>query len=569
VDPRLTTGRTWALGVLLAALAGVLYVFPTFGHFTTAFPGHRGDPTQYMWYLGLFWHALRHGGSPFYTALQNYPRGLNLMWNTSVLAEALLLGPVTLTAGASVAYNVWFFLDVFLAGVLGLAIGLRLGLRPPLALLGGLLTALLPYTTTQGMSHVSLITTAPLLGLVLLVAGTAKRPPRRPFAFGAMVGLLVALQFYTLLEVWATAVLAAAIALAWTWALERERLLAWWARLPKAALASALVVAAVVIAPGLLALVLGPARAHGYLQPPNVYVVDLWNLVIPTKAFLIHPPGMDLAKRFTGNFAEDNGYLGLPFLVTWILLWRRTRRDPFLRVALPFAATMLVLSLGSTLHFGGLVTPIPLPWALFDHLPLIHNALPARLALYTDLAAVFALLRAVDLSWASLQGRWRTAVPVLLGLVLLTWLPRIPYLHTDLPPADAAFRKGTRVWRATAGQPALVLTVAFPEAMEALVKSDFAFPVVNVYGHSDDPPEREGDLKRLGLLLHQEVTEDEAKAVLTTSVKRLHPRRLIFFPEPWYGSATPPAATLLALNETFGPPIAQEDGVLVWQVDDP
>ena len=65
----------------------------------------RGDPQQTIWFLAWFPYAILHGHSSLLSNYQLFPRGENLMWNTSIILPSVLISPVTLTLGPVVAYN--------------------------------------------------------------------------------------------------------------------------------------------------------------------------------------------------------------------------------------------------------------------------------------------------------------------------------------------------------------------------------------------------------------------------------------------------------------------------------
>ena len=61
--------------------------------------------------------VLQHGGDPLFTTQMNAPEGVNLMWNSSIPAVALLMTPVTMAAGPVVAYNVALVLAIVTSGL--------------------------------------------------------------------------------------------------------------------------------------------------------------------------------------------------------------------------------------------------------------------------------------------------------------------------------------------------------------------------------------------------------------------------------------------------------------------
>jgi hypothetical protein len=98
---------------------------------------------------------------------------------------------------------------------------------------------------------------------------------------------------------------------------------------------------------------------------------------------------------------------------------------PLVRLCCAVAATALLLSLGSTLHVGGVDTHVPLPAAVLAHIPVLDNLLPARFAVYVALFTALLLGVFVD---AVPKGR-RSARVVLVASVLIaaTFLPPLPF----------------------------------------------------------------------------------------------------------------------------------------------
>ena len=63
------------------------------------------DARLATWFLAWAPHALGHGLNPLFSASVDYPQGINLMWNTSMVFPALVLTPITAAFGPVVSYN--------------------------------------------------------------------------------------------------------------------------------------------------------------------------------------------------------------------------------------------------------------------------------------------------------------------------------------------------------------------------------------------------------------------------------------------------------------------------------
>ena len=67
--------------------------------------GSSADPLQMMWFLRWTRFALSHHYNPLFSDFLDYPHGVNLMWNNSVLLLRVLLTTVTAWQGPVVTYN--------------------------------------------------------------------------------------------------------------------------------------------------------------------------------------------------------------------------------------------------------------------------------------------------------------------------------------------------------------------------------------------------------------------------------------------------------------------------------
>ena len=94
-----------ALAVYLAVWAGT-ETYPLLRHPGTPQLAQGGfDPNFYVWALHWWPYALGHGLNPLHSAQIGAPAGYSLAWVTTVPPLALLLAPVTLTAGPVAAFS--------------------------------------------------------------------------------------------------------------------------------------------------------------------------------------------------------------------------------------------------------------------------------------------------------------------------------------------------------------------------------------------------------------------------------------------------------------------------------
>src|SRR5439155_20841622 len=163
------------------------------------------------WLLSYAAHAVVHGHNPLWTDLLNVPDGVNLAVNTGVTVLGVLLAPVTLTLGAPVAFLValtgnlaatgyawyWFLARRLVVDHCGSRHGVRRAepqwSRPWAAVAGGLFCAYAPGLVSHANAHLNF--TAEWLVPVILDRVLALARPGRTLRGGALVGVLVAVQY--------------------------------------------------------------------------------------------------------------------------------------------------------------------------------------------------------------------------------------------------------------------------------------------------------------------------------------------------------------------------------------
>jgi len=327
------------------------------------------------------------------------------------------------------------------------------------SLIGGLLFGLSPYMLGHVLSqHLDLAFVAPIPLLALLIVRNVRgRTSSRRFV--AMFATLLLVLLGTSFELFLDTAFLTALAFGLALLHPRGRRL-----VPRTGshVALAYGVCLPVLAP--LA-VLALSASHGPLQyAPSDYSIDLLNVVVPTTTLLAGTPHFARAatQNFVGNIGEKDGYLGIPLLLVALLAVRAEwRRSAWLAGSLTLCA--LILSLGPMLTVDGRPV-IGLPFALAG-LPLLGNALPARLSLFTALGA------------ASLCALWvarpqRAALRMVVGVALV--LSMLPNFAPPTRLAGAWARSdafgwstnraplgfvGERTWPQLVGAPSSVLVL--------------------------------------------------------------------------------------------------------------
>jgi hypothetical protein len=362
------------------------------------------------WSLEWWPWAVGHGVDLLHTHLLWPPEGFSTLWMTTIPVPALLAAPLTLTAGPLVAYNALILLSVVLATGAAYLLCRELTDRLVPSLVGGLLFGLSPYMLGHMLSqHLDLTFVFPVPLLALLVVRYVRgRTSGRRFVIGFALLLLVQLGSSFELFVDLTVVLAVGLAIALVGGKWRSAILR------VSALAGLAYAACLPILAPIAVLALSGQHAPLRYSPAN-FSIDVLNVAIPTPTLL---PGRLAAARavsrhFVSNVGEQNGYLGIPLLVVAVLAVRAEwRRGAWIAGGLLVAG--LLLSFGPTLTVEGRPL-VSLPFAV-SRLPVLRDALPARMSLFTALAA--ASLCALWLARLR-RRRLQLAVGVIVGLSLV------------------------------------------------------------------------------------------------------------------------------------------------------
>jgi hypothetical protein len=471
---RVSFGRRGSAAAALLIYAGLAVALfsSTWVHPTTwSVGGMYSDAQQAMWYLGWPPFAITHGQSLLFTNYIDYPGGVNLMWNGSMLLPGLALVPLTQLGGGSViTYNVLMTIAVALSSWTAYLLIRRYVSSQVAAWVGGLLYGFSPFMTAHSLAH-PVLTVAFMPPILLMLLDEIVRVQRRPpLVTGLLLGLGGVAQLFIGEEVMVSTALVGLLLVCVAVGLCPDQV-APRVKHAMLGLASAVVVFGVLAAYPIGFQLFGPQHLLGAVQRPNTYVSDALSFFVPSRNFLLAPARAGaFVHRFTGNVVEDNSYVGvlLALLLAFIVVryWRRLE----VRLAALGAALIGILSMGITIHFAGRISPIPvfalglvfpflrryLPgwlmlfltffgWLALSNVPVLDNILPTRLMLHFYLLA--GLLIAV---WLNDLRAWQPR-PRLLGWLataasLALLLPVLPYPSTSrIAPAFFAGSAGSRI----------------------------------------------------------------------------------------------------------------------------
>ena len=291
------------LFISLAALFKMAVWLSPLTHISAVTGAGQADPVAAMWFLRWTPFAIGHGTTPFTSDYLNYPRGLNLMWNTWMPAVGVLLWPFTALGGAAFTYNVVTTGSLAFSGFFAYLAIRRYVPNRIAAVFGGLIYGFSPYMVAQETPHAQMVAAAVALPLGLLLLDELLVQQRfRPWLLGSLIAIAGIFQFLVLEEYFVTELLAAAL-LTLILAVTRRNQIRRRARYALSAVATASVIVLAVLAYPVVAIQLrGPNRVFGLFHDPSMFVTDLLNLVVPTSTQLISPQwAVTTSQHFTGT----------------------------------------------------------------------------------------------------------------------------------------------------------------------------------------------------------------------------------------------------------------------------
>jgi hypothetical protein len=454
---RISALASWLVvaGYLLGAVAVTwrLWVHP--GSLMPIGRSNR-DVDLFAWFIRLEATAVSHGSLPglVSTAL-NSPHGISLLWNTSLLLPGVVLSPLTLLAGPQATLTVLLTL-----GFAGSAASLFWVLRRwdasiTAAAIGGAVYGFSPALLDAGMGHYHLqfAVFPPLIidALLRLVTGRG-----RPLRTGAWLGVLFAAQLFTGEELLTDTAVTAAVLLVVV-AAGRPRAVPGQLRAAAGGLAVAVAAALLLCGYALWEQFRGPLSQHGSPWPASPFHAYPVTFVTPPTSLLFHTQASaaTAAANYGTNLAEYLGYLGWPLLIVLLAATLAYLADPKIRAV---ALTWLVLeacTLGS--HSAAL------PWHYLQHLPVLSQVLPNRLAIPADGAAAALLAFALDRTRRAVPdgSHWRAGLVT--GVAVLAVLPLVPRPYRAVPvaPVPSGWQAAFSRLRLAPGAPVLVVPVPY------------------------------------------------------------------------------------------------------------
>jgi hypothetical protein len=488
--PRRGIWRTHLTILLVYGLLAVLLTWPTVTHLATHLPGDGGDDPAIAWNLWWVKHALLTlHTSPLFSTAMFYPIGINLAFYTLTTLNALTALPLTLTLGVVAASNLhmWF---TFVAGGYGAFLLARyvlagshpakkydaFSLLPPtsysLLLTPSFLAGGFYAFASSQLFYVSLgqfnIASSHWVPYTILFVMKSRRD-LQSLRWPALAALFLIMQAWA--EMTYASFLAVFIALYAVYevgAFQISNLKSQISnhksrrsnlqpptsnlQLPISNLKSplALILLFTLGISPLLAAMVPDLRVEGdFLAQGSGFAesfsADLLGFIVPT----MHHPLLGGLVQAAGivNFAKGQHiYLGISLLLLAGIgvVGGLRRRWPGFAFWLLAAGFFAWLTLGPTVHVGGVDTGLPGPFALLQALPFFKgNRYPSRYSVLLILSLAMLAAMGVDIilrrrpqATASAVGGRRSAVSGLLAVDLLAAVFLFEHLSIPLPQSD-------------------------------------------------------------------------------------------------------------------------------------
>jgi hypothetical protein len=460
------------------ALTWRLWADPT-ARSTVGDPG-PADVDLFAWFLRYEATAIAHGHLPaLVTTAMNAPRGINLMWNTSILLPGMLVSPVTLLAGPQVSLTLLLTL-----GFAGSAASLffvlrRWGASLGAAALGGAVYGFSPALLDSGIAHYMLVLAIlpPLIIDALLRVVTGRGAAGRS---GVWLGLLAAAQLLTGEEMLVNTAMAGLV-LVVVLAASRPRAIADRVQGAALGIGTATVVAIVICGYPLWEQFHGPLAEHGSPWPTASFITAPGTFVTPPGTLLFHTSASAAAAAVDPpGLWEYLGYLGWPLLVVLVAAALWFWRDLRVRAAAICWAFLELCTLGGhTIRVGGLRYPGSLlPWHWLEGLPVFSQMLPSRLSILADGAAAAVLAFSLDLARSPTRRQaaaaagtaaWlRTSVFAAVAVLAVLPIVPLPVQTIRATPVPAGWQATFARLRLASDATVLVVPVPYSQRAQTL-----------------------------------------------------------------------------------------------------
>ncbi|GAB4352619.1 MAG: hypothetical protein Kow0099_36810 [Candidatus Abyssubacteria bacterium] len=422
--------------------------YPLVLNFSKAIPGTPGDGPVIVWNLWWAKYALLDlKTNPFYTNHIFYPEGLNLAFHAHTFLLGVASIPFQIVFDVITAYNIILISSLGLSGLGAYALTRHLTGSPAAAFVAGIIYAFCPYIFAHMEGHLNLVASQ-WIPLYILFLIRIKTEPSRRLRNGIFAGLFLLCAGWSEYTYFIFLVMFTGLYVG------HELIFDWRTTVNFSVLKGHLALASVFVL-GFWPIVLCAIKAivEGEYQEvtepvgADIFVADLLGFVTPSVYHsLWGERAWSVARHFTGSPMGSTVFPGyVAILLAIYASARRFAAKDHIRFWTLCLVVFAVLSLGSHLHVLGRDTEIPMPFIVFESLPILRNLrAPGRFAVMFMLCV--AVLSAFSLTAffqkiRTLRGK-TLAVALVSSLVLLEYLA-VPYpmYQTDAPPIYEEIRR--------------------------------------------------------------------------------------------------------------------------------
>ncbi|MDT5033458.1 MAG: hypothetical protein QOC94_3629, partial [Actinoplanes sp.] len=416
----------------------------------------------FEWMMAHGARVLTDGVYPFFSDRMNYPDGVNMMANTSVLAVSLPMTPITLMFGPHVAFNLFLTLALAATGISWYLVLSRQFVASRLAAwVGALFCTFAPSMVSHAGGHPNIVSQflVPLIIWRVLALRTG-----RALRNGLILAGLLVWQAFINLEILFMTAVGLGIFCA-VMSIARRRSHPGEARRFLRGLLVAGGATLAILAYPLSVQFFGPQSYQGLPQFVRNFGADLGSFTAYAQRSVAG--NSVVATPLAQNASEQNAFFGWGLVILFFGLVAWMRRNMAVvtlgAVALLFAA----LSLGPRIYLNGINTGVPGIWAVLHSIPVLNSAVPTRwaMALAPIVGIVLALgcQRAADLvkSQPSARGPVRVAMITAVAMALVPLVPT-PLETKPMAPVPEFVTSGA--WKQYVDEHHTVVSLPLPDS---------------------------------------------------------------------------------------------------------
>jgi hypothetical protein len=407
----------------------------------------RDDPQDQAFFEFMLAHGARvltDGVYPFFSDRMNYPDGVNMMANTSVLAVSLPMTPITVLFGPHVSFNAFLTMALAATGISWYLVLSRQFVTSRLAAwVGALFATFAPSMISHAGGHPNIV--SQFLVPLIIWRTLALRGPGRVVRNGLLLAGLLVWQAFINLEILFMTAVGLGIFCA-VMAVARRRREPGEIKTFLRGLGVAAAVSLSVLAYPLCVQFFGPQSYHGLPEFVRYFGADLGSFTAYAQRSVA---GNSItAGRLAQNAAEENAFFGWGLVILFFGLVVWMRRSVAIVTMAGVAVLFGAMSLGPSIRLNGTDTGVAGIWSLLHSVPVLNSAVPTRWAL--AIAPIVGILlalgcqRASDLMKAqpAARGPVRVAMITAVAMALVPLAPT-PLRTTPMDPVPAFVTSGT------------------------------------------------------------------------------------------------------------------------------